>query len=164
MKTEAARIPARIEGKKGADAVVVGPVEQDVAESGDERGEVDPEPAHRLMPARRAVRPVVERRGSAKASTLSPTMEEPGCSRDRSGDEGDCDEGMRDAAMMLQLFDGPGETPDDVEVGGFGGQHGGQRGVGGFAIESGAADAGAGKEVRDGLHSSLESIVAGWRG
>ena len=59
----------------------------------------------------------------------------------------------------LQLFDWAGESPDDVEVGGFGGEFGGQRGVGGFAIESGAADAGAGQEMRDGLHGVLEFMV-----
>ena len=45
---EAAGIPARIERKERTHAVVVGPVEQDVAERGDEGGEIDPSPADRL--------------------------------------------------------------------------------------------------------------------
>ena len=44
-KHKAAGIPAGVEGKEGADAVVVGPVEQDVAEGGDEGGEIEPKPA-----------------------------------------------------------------------------------------------------------------------
>ena len=68
---------------------------------------------------------------------------------------------MGDAAVVLQLFDRPGDAPKNIDVGGLGGQHGGQRRVGGFAVEAGAADAGAGKKVGDRLHSSLESIVTG---
>ena len=41
---EAARVPARIEGEERAHAVVVGPVEQQMAERGDERGEIEPAP------------------------------------------------------------------------------------------------------------------------
>ncbi len=64
--------------------------------------------------------------------------------RPHAGDDGHGPEGVRDAAMMLELFDGAGESPEDVEVGGLGGQHRSERGVGRLAVESGAADAGAG--------------------
>jgi hypothetical protein len=57
------------------------------------------------------------------------------------------------AAVMLQAFNGAGESPEDVEVSGFSGKDGGHGCVGGFAIETGAADAGASKEVRDGFHA-----------
>ena len=73
-----------------------------------------------------------------------PAGVEPGCTYRSGGDEGSGDEGVGDAAMMLEAFDGAGESPDDVEVGGFGGEDCGQGGVGRFAIESGAAYAGAG--------------------
>ena len=82
-----------------------------------------------------------------------PAGVEPGCADCCGGDEGRGDEGVGDAAMMLEAFDGAGESPEDVEIGGFGGKYGGQGCVGGFAIETGAADAGAGKEVRDGFHA-----------
>ena len=41
--------------------------------------------------------------------------------------------------MVLELLDRPGESPEDIEIGGLGGQHCGQRGVGRLAVESGAA-------------------------
>ena len=60
---------------------------------------------------------------------------------------------MRDAAMMLEPFHGSGKAPENVDIGGFGGQRGGQRGVGSFAIQSRAANAGAGEEMREGFHA-----------
>ncbi len=54
--------------------------------------------------------------------------------------------------MVLELFNRPGESPENIQVRGFGGQHGGERGVGRLAVESGAAQASAGKEVSDGFH------------
>ncbi len=84
---------------------------------------------------------------------LSPAVVKPGCADGGCGNEGNGDEGVGDSAMMLEALNRAGESPNDVEVGGLGGEHGGQRCVGGFAIESGASDAGAGKEVRDGFHA-----------
>lgn len=86
-------------------------------------------------------------------------MKKPDCSRDRGSYKRRSDQCMRDAAMMLQFLDRTGKAPDNVEVRGFGGQRGGQRSVCGLTIQSGAADAGAGKKVRDGLHIWLDSIV-----
>jgi hypothetical protein len=54
--------------------------------------------------------------------------------------------------MMLEAFDGAGKRPEDVEIGGFGGEDGSKGCVSGLAVEAGAADACAGKEMRDGLH------------
>ena len=42
---EGAGVPARVEGKEGAEAVVVGPVQQEVAEQGDEGEAVEQAPA-----------------------------------------------------------------------------------------------------------------------
>ena len=44
----------------------------------------------------------------------------------------------------LSSSTGPAKDHRDVDVGSFGGQHGGQRGVGRFAIQTRAADAGSG--------------------
>jgi hypothetical protein len=57
---------------------------------------------------------------------------------------------------MLEAFYRSGKSPDDVKVGGLGGHHCGQSGIGGLAIQSGAADAGACEEVGDGLHACSE--------
>jgi len=66
--------------------------------------------------------------------------------------------GVGDAAMVLQLLHRPGQGPQNVDVGGFGGQNGGERGVGGLAIEARAADAGSGKKMGDRLHGLMPSI------
>ena len=81
-----------------------------------------------------------------------PAGIEPCCSDSGGGDKGRGDEGVGDAAVVLEAFDGAGKSPDDVEVGGFGGEDGCHGCVGGFAVEAGASDACAGEEVRDGLH------------
>src|SRR5208282_5841842 len=62
--------------------------------------------------------------------------------------------------MVFQLLHRTGETPEYIEVGGFGSQHGSERGVGRLAVEAGAADAGAGEEVGEWLHSVLRSPLA----
>ena len=161
---EAACIPARIEGEEGTQAVVVGPVEQQVAERGDEGGEIEPAPMDWLprVPVglarlRFELGAPVENYGALRASD----DQEPDRADDDGGDDGHGDEGVGDAAMVLELFDGAGESPEDVEVGGFGGQHGGQGGVGGLAVEAGAADAGTGKKMSDGLHRALGTILTG---
>ncbi len=57
-----------------------------------------------------------------------------------------------EAAMMLERDQRSAKAPQDIEVGGFGGQGHGQRGVRGLAIEAGAAQACAGEEVGDRFH------------
>ena len=54
--------------------------------------------------------------------------------------------------MMLEAGDGSDEGPDNVHIGSFGGECGGQRGVGSAAVEAGASDAGSGEEVGDWFH------------
>jgi hypothetical protein len=90
-------------------------------------------------------------------------MPEPDGSGRHCGNHGKRDERMRDAAMMFEFLDRSGKAPQNVEVGGFGRQSGGQRSIGSLAIEAGASDARAGEKVRNGLHTLLEDIVAEWR-
>ena len=66
---------------------------------------------------------------------------------------------MRDAAMMLQLFDRAGESPKDVQIGGLRRQHRGERGVSRLAIQSGSANACAGEEMSDWFHSVVRSVI-----
>ena len=66
---------------------------------------------------------------------------------------------MRDAAMVFELFDGPRKSPDDIEIGGLSSEQAGKRGVGGLAIQSRAANACAGKEMGDGFHRVVRSVI-----
>jgi len=74
------------------------------------------------------------------------------------GAENDCgfkrqpEEGVGDAAMVLEGSNGPAGRPEGVEVGGLGGERHGEGGVGGLAVEAGTCEAGAGHEVGDGFH------------
>ena len=63
---------------------------------------------------------------------------------------------MREAAVVGEAEGASGESGDDVEVGGFGGQRKGKRGIGGFAVESGAAQVGAEEEMGCGFQ--IESL------
>ncbi len=143
---KAAGIPPGIEGEEGADAIVVGPVEQDVAQSGDECSEIDPLPTDRLRLKPRWGSGFSGWGGQSSlgAAMFDPAVIEPGGAHGCGGNEGHRNESVGDAAMMFEAFDGASESPDDVEVGGFSGEDCGQRGVGSFAIKTGAADAGAG--------------------
>ena len=69
---------------------------------------------------------------------MVPAGVKPCCSEGCSGDDGGGDEGVGDAAMMFEAFDGARESPDDVEVGGFGGEDCSEGYVGGFAVKTGA--------------------------
>ena len=52
---------------------------------------------------------------------------------------------------MLKARYRPAKAPEDIDVRRFGRQRHGQRGVGGSAIEAGAAETCASKEMRDGF-------------
>ena len=65
--------------------------------------------------------------------------------------------------MVLQRLNRPGERPEHVYIGGFGGQHGGQSGVGRLAVQPRPADAGSGEKVGKGIHSAIASLIA-WIG
>ena len=77
----------------------------------------------------------------AGPAALAPEVEQPDRTHGNGSHNRDGDEGMSDAAMVLQFLDRTGKAPDNVEVRGFGGQRGGQRSVCGLTIQSGAADA-----------------------
>ena len=79
-------------------------------------------------------------------------MEEPDRAYDDGGFEGKAEEGVGPSAMVLEGGDGALDGPEDVEVGGFGGERHGQGGVGGLPVEAGAGEDGSGHEVRDGIH------------
>ena len=87
-------------------------------------------------------------------------MKEPRCPCRSGGDDRYRDKRVRDAAMVFQFFDRAGKAPENVEIGSFGSERGGQRGVRGLAVESGAANACSSEKVRDGFHSSLKIIIA----
>ena len=93
-----------------------------------------------------------ERGELARAAALAPDMVAPDNERNHAGHHRRGDECMSDAAMVFELVDGPAEAPHHVEIGGFGSEHGGHSGQRGFAIEPGAANAGASKKVGDGFH------------
>ena len=56
---------------------------------------------------------------------------------------------------MLEICYRPAKAPEDIDVRRLGRQGHGHRGVGGSAIEAGAAETCAGKEMRDGFHGYL---------
>jgi len=76
------------------------------------------------------------------------------------GDHGRGHEGVRNAAMALQLLHRPGKGPEHIQIGGLGSQHSGKRGAGRFAVQPRAADAGSGQEMGDWLHGSPQSILS----
>ena len=84
--------------------------------------------------------------------TGAPAVEEPEDGDDDGGFEGKPEEGVGDAAMMLKGGDGTVERPEDVEVGGFGGDGHGDCGVGSLAIEPRAGEAGSGQQMGDWFH------------
>src|SRR5271163_4278991 len=80
------------------------------------------------------------------------------------------DEAMGDPAMMLQRRKRALQGPEHVDIGGFGGEHHGQRRQSALAVESGASHAAAGQEMseriqvfpRMDLLCSKRAIVRRW--
>jgi hypothetical protein len=83
-------------------------------------------------------------------------MDERGEKNDDESHNRSSDEGVGNAAMMLKLVDLAAKTPDDVKIGGLGGECSDEGGAGGFAIQAGAADACASEKVSDRLHGFWE--------
>ena len=163
---ETAGIPVCIEREERTHAVVVGPVEKDVAERGDAGGEIEPAPMNSRV-ARHPERSLAGFRAKRSRRicgcfsgipsitaliAFSPLVDQPHRADHDSRNDRHGPESVRDAAMVLELVDRAAESPEYVEVGGLGGQHGRKRGVGRLAVESGAAQACAGKEMSDWLH------------
>ena len=66
--------------------------------------------------------------------------------------DGDPEEGMGDAAMVLEPGDRATQAPKGVDVGKFSRDDHGQCGVGSMAIQAGTREARASEEVRDRFH------------
>jgi len=111
-----------------------------MAEGGDEGRDVDPEPADGLS------------FDSGFSARKDKAVEQPDETGDDERHEWRRDEGVGDAAVMREADHRTTEAPEDVHVGSFGGQCGGERGVGSAAVEAGASDAGSSEEVGDRLH------------
>ena len=97
--------------------------------------------------------------GAALFSPPRPEVDEPHRAHRYSGQQRSADKCVRDAAVVLESFDRASPFPENVEVGSLGRQSRGQRGIGALAVETGPADAGAGKEMGDGLHLCLEHDI-----
>src|SRR5437879_8702311 len=141
---EGAGIPARIKRKEGAQAVVVGPVQQKVSEQSDERETVEQAPAYggtgRLA-------------GGGGGPTRAPAVEEPDSAGDDRGLKWEAEERVGPSAVMLEGSDGAVDGPEAVEVGGFGRDRHRDGGVGSLAVEPGAGEADSGHQVGYGVHS-----------
>ena len=87
-------------------------------------------------------------------------MEAPAEERDHEGNQRRAEQRVGEAAMVLKGNQRPAKAPEDVEVGRFGGECHGQRGVRGFAVEAGAAEACAGEEMGDWFH---RFVMDAWR-
>src|SRR5271154_4590755 len=62
------------------------------------------------------------------------------------------DQSVRDATVVFEANQRSAKAPEDVEVGGFGSESHGQRGVSSLAVEAGASEAGSGHEMGDWVH------------
>ena len=91
---------------------------------------------------------------------LPPSIVQPDRANSSSSDEWNRDEGVRNAAVVLESLNGAGESPEDIEIGCLGGENGSHGGVGRLAVQTCTADAGSSEEVRDRFHNALETIVA----
>ena len=80
-------------------------------------------------------------------SLHTPLVEEPEGGGDDGGFEGDAEEGVGEAAVVLECGDGSFDGPKDIDVREAGGDGHGSGGVGGFAVEAGAGEDGSGHEV-----------------
>ncbi len=84
-----------------------------------------------------------------------PAVPEPNCAEDGCGVKGETKESMGPTPVMSEVCDGAADGPKGVEVGSFGGEHHGEGGVAGTAVEAGAGEACSGKEMGYGVHEGL---------
>jgi hypothetical protein len=85
-------------------------------------------------------------------------MGQPDDAYDDGGFDGQADEGVGPAAMVLEGGDGAFDGPEYVEVGSFGGEGHGHGGVGCLAVEAGAREDGSGHEVGDWIHGDQHIV------
>ena len=139
---EVPRVPAVVEGLEQTYAVRGGVVEQEMTQRRDHRNEVQVAPADReFWPARggRFWRP------QAQPQAMHAVHQ----GQRRRRHERHADEAVGNSAMVLQGCKLALQHPEHVDIGGFGGQHHGQRGESAFAIKARTRHAGAGQKMRE---------------
>ena len=141
-----------VERGEGAQAVVVGVVEEQVAAKSDE-GE-EPEQA----PADGSGGRFGQKFGERGCATFAPVVEEIDEGDDEGGFELEAEEGVGPAAVMLEGGDGAADGAEVVEVRSLGGEGHGEGGVGGPAVEAGTGEDGAGHEVGKGIHGVQDTV------
>ena len=132
-------VPLFGEWPKRTDAVVVGEIEQDVAETGEAGVEEKQSPAWRKL--------------WIFQFAPSPTPEQVYKTNDHSSVEWNPEERVGEAAMMGEAERGAAETAKHVDVGSFSGERKRERGQRGLAVESGASHTSAGQKVGDGFQA-----------
>src|ERR1700729_431353 len=115
----------RIERKEGAEAVVIRPVEEEMAEECDEGDAVEQPPAN----------------GGAGwlariCTTTAPAMKEPDGADEDGSLEWETQKGVGPSAMMLKDCDRAVEGPETIDVGHFGSEGHRHSGVGRLAVET----------------------------
>jgi hypothetical protein len=86
---------------------------------------------------------------------LAAAVPEPNDGGHGKGDQWCAQKGVGKSAMMLETCYWPAEAPKYIDVRRLSRKGHGQRSVGRSAIETGAAETCAGKEMRDGFHGYL---------
>ena len=134
-----------VEGKEGADTIVVGPVKEQMAEQGDEGEAIEEAPPdwHGLLGWVN---------GFIFLSAQTPAMEQPYGSDDESRFQWQAKEGVGPAAMVLEACEGSSDRPERVEIGSFGCEGHCEGGVGGLTVEASAGEDSACHQVGDGFH------------
>jgi len=136
----------RVEGEEWTDAVVVGEVQEEMTEQRQQREGVEQAPTDGSG-------------GLYGGFAGAPAMQAVDCSDDDGRFKRDAEEGVCDAAVMLEAGNWAANAPEGVYVGEFGSDGHSQCGVGGTAIKSRARKTRAGKDVRDRFH--VRKLVAG---
>jgi hypothetical protein len=162
-----------IEGEERTDAVVVGVVQQDVAEQSEQREGIQHAPAHgrsgertndalAVIAAEIVVRLGVRGRVGefAVVARGTPAVQAIHAAHDHRSLKGNAEKGVRDAPMMGEAIHRSAQTPEGVEVRHLGGEGHRQRGVRRFAVQPGAREASARQDVRHRLHvCSIAAMV-----
>jgi hypothetical protein len=73
----------------------------------------------------------------------------------RQGDERRSQQGVGDAAVVLESSHRATERPQDIQIGGLGRKSHGQGRIGGTAVEAGPSKTGSGEQVGDWFHGLM---------
>src|SRR5208282_6089187 len=120
-------------------AVSGGVIEKKMTQRRYQRAEIEISPTHRQT------RRSFDRLGPSPPNMIYEIDERQHCCRDKRR----AHEAVCNSAMVLQPCGGALERPNDIDIGGFGGEHHGQRGESALAIEAGAPHAGAGQKMSE---------------